>query len=79
MSSLEDIFNTATLDVVVPDTSLGFVSGEPNPVEWLKQLKLNTTSRQTVFFGGSISLRLYVGVKLAFSCLDSLLVSLYMK
>ncbi|KAI0309582.1 TRAPP trafficking subunit Trs65-domain-containing protein [Amylostereum chailletii] len=50
MPSLEDVVSTATLDIAVPDTSLGFIDDEADKAEWLKSLKSNSVERKLAFF-----------------------------
>ncbi|KAJ7752754.1 TRAPP trafficking subunit Trs65-domain-containing protein [Mycena maculata] len=61
MSTLEQIFATAELDVVVPDTSLQYPPTGPAD-EWLSQLKRGTLERTQAFFDEQLHALLTVRV-----------------
>jgi hypothetical protein len=48
--SLEQIFSTSELNVVVPDTSLEFPP-ESSADEWLGRVKIGKVERKQAFFG----------------------------
>jgi hypothetical protein len=48
--SLEQLFSTSELDVVVPDTTLEFPS-ETTADEWLSRAKFSKIERKQAFFG----------------------------
>jgi hypothetical protein len=50
MSALEQLFSSAELDVVVPDTSLEYPPATPAD-DWLSRLKSENLERTQAFFG----------------------------
>ncbi|KAI0065986.1 hypothetical protein BV25DRAFT_1989048 [Artomyces pyxidatus] len=50
MATFEQIVNSSTLDVVVPNTSLGFPSQEVEPTQWLQKLNADDVERRLAFF-----------------------------
>lgn len=56
MSTFEELFNTSTLDVIVPVASVGFPSQERETdadasSSWLNRLDAESIDRKTAFFG----------------------------
>lgn len=50
MSTFEGLFSSATLDVVVPDTSLEYPPSTPTD-DWLSRLRTGALERTQAFFG----------------------------
>ena len=56
MSTFEELFNTSTLDVIVPVASVGFPTQEQEAdadasSAWLNKLDAESIDRKTAFFG----------------------------
>lgn len=49
--SLEEIFSTSELEVVVPDTSFEFPTTSVSVDEWLGRVKIGKVERKQAFFG----------------------------
>ncbi|KAJ3517079.1 hypothetical protein NLJ89_g739 [Agrocybe chaxingu] len=60
--SLDQIFSTTVLDVLVPDTSLDFPPRSPTD-EWLAKIKSNATERRQAFFDEQLHSILLLHIK----------------
>ncbi|KAI0041473.1 hypothetical protein FA95DRAFT_1576348, partial [Auriscalpium vulgare] len=50
MTTFEQIVGTSTLDVVVPNTSLGFPTADVDQQQWLRRLSAGDVERKLAFF-----------------------------
>jgi hypothetical protein len=66
MPAFESIANDAALDIIVPDSSLGFPAEETDALAWLTRLKSDTVERKLAYFG-----RLDFSTKASFSIIDA--------
>jgi hypothetical protein len=51
MSIFEELFNSAILEVVVPDTSVEFPDASVAADEWLSRVNSQEVDRKQAFFG----------------------------
>ncbi|KAH6891793.1 hypothetical protein BKA70DRAFT_1085022, partial [Coprinopsis sp. MPI-PUGE-AT-0042] len=61
--SLEEIFSTSELEVVVPDTSLEFPTSSVSVDEWLGRVKIGKVERKQAFFDEQLQSLLVLKVK----------------
>jgi hypothetical protein len=57
MSVFEELFNSAVLDVLVPDTSVQFPHADDDPDEWLSRANNPELDRKQAFFGNYFDLK----------------------
>jgi len=55
MATFEHIVNSAGLEVIVPNTTLGFPTGDIAAEDWLARLKSKNVERKLAFFGMDVA------------------------
>src|SRR5882762_10757369 len=64
MATFEDIVNSAGLEIIVPDTALGFPTGKVGAEDWLTRVRSGNVERKLAFFGMYATLCLTVAPQL---------------
>ena len=68
MATFEQIINSSTLDVVVPNVTVDFPTNDSNHGAWLQKLTSHKAERQRAFFGTSREFDIFCSLLISSSC-----------